>query len=113
MKTYKIVRYDDRERKLEFTFNAISDFEITTGLSLVDMSGNKMGFSTLRAIIWAGLKEDDETLTIKTTGEMLQKALQTGKITLADLGKDITDALIASGILKAKKSKEDKTEGNA
>lgn len=113
MAGHKMVRYDDEDRKLKFTFNSISDFETTTGFSIMDVANGRMGLSVIRALLWAGLKEDDEELTLNKTGEMLQKALESKKTTLTEIGKDISDALIASGILGAKKSKKDKTEGNA
>jgi hypothetical protein len=62
----------DRERTLRFDFNALASFEDATGLSALEpgvwMNPNA---KILRALLWAAMLHEDETITIKEVGAML------------------------------------------
>ena len=66
----------DRERKLCFDFNAMIAYEEATGKSLLEVKNINVLFASptlksLRALLWACLVDDDETLTLKQVGSML------------------------------------------
>lgn len=63
----------DRERTMRLDLNALSDYERVTGKSI--MSGGfaleKMGVPDIRALLWACLVQEDESLTERQVGAML------------------------------------------
>jgi hypothetical protein len=66
----------DKERTLRFDLNAMAAFEEATGKSLFDKDmreemGGKLKAGTLRALLWAMLIDDDETLTLKQVGKWI------------------------------------------
>jgi hypothetical protein len=58
----------DRPRTLKLTFNAFCDAEGVVGHSVLRQD---LGLSEIRALLWAGLKHEDRTLTIQKVGELL------------------------------------------
>lgn len=89
----------DRPRRLRFDFNALADAEEALGKGLaVVLSGDMVGFRTLRALLWAGLKWEDRGLTIERMGQLIQKFIE-GAGTLEALGDAIGKALELSGAL--------------
>lgn len=63
----------DKERTMRMDLNALSDFESMTGKSF--MSGaldlENLALSDIRALLWACLVQDDESLTLRDVGGML------------------------------------------
>jgi hypothetical protein len=63
----------DKERTLRMDLNALSDFESMTGKSF--MSGGldfeNLALADIRALLWACLVQDDESLTLRDVGAML------------------------------------------
>lgn len=91
----------DRERKLRLDFNALADAEEKLGMGVGELfSETRMGFSTIRGLYWAGLRWQDKGLTIERTGKILMKCIQEEKTDLEALGKDLTEAMIAGGLMK-------------
>ena len=97
----------DKKRTLRFDFNALSDIEEQAGYRgiLYLISERSIGFNTLRLMVWGGLRWQDEELTIKQAGEILQKYME-DEGDMQRLGDNIREALIESGLLGKKKSKE-------
>jgi len=69
----------DKQRTMRMDLNALSDYERVTGKSI--MSGgfalDKLAVSDVRALLWAALVQDDESLTERQVGAMLH----TGNLT--------------------------------
>lgn len=64
----------DKTRNLRFDFNALCVLEEELGVSLTDLGDKLTGslrFKDLRAIVWAGLLHEDEGLTLKDVGKLL------------------------------------------
>ncbi len=62
----------DKERNLNFTLNAMIDFEESTGRSLMGQeSMEKMSMKDLRTLLWACLRDDDTELTQEQVGAMV------------------------------------------
>ena len=88
----------DRARKLRFDVNALCDLEATLGQSVgAAFTDGKAGISTLRALLWAGLKWEEPSLTEKKVGEFLQTYLENG---------GTVDQLLISVEKAAKQSKD-------
>ncbi len=84
--------------KLKFDFNAIADIEEKAGAGIGSLfSNDKMGFNTLRLLIWGGMKWQDKTLTLGGAGIGIQNYIQGGG-TVDEMGEKITDAIQASGL---------------
>lgn len=62
----------DKERNLLLDLNAMAAFEETAGKSLMNGAGLKeMGMRDFRALLWACLIHEDESLTIKQVGSLV------------------------------------------
>lgn len=60
----------DKERHLQFDFNALETFEDQIGISMFDLEGN-FSVKVVKAALWAGLLREDEELTLKQVGAMI------------------------------------------
>lgn len=82
MKTVKIAL--DRERELLFDFNAIAVVEEALGQSLLDgATWKKPSVRSTRAMLWAALLHDDDSVRFDDFGRMTQAP----KLTLAQCGR--------------------------
>lgn len=89
----------DKPRKLRYDFNAVADLEDKGGLGIGAMfTEERIGFSSIRLLLWAGLKWQDKGLTLDRVGNMIQAYIEIGN-DLSDLMTKITEALALSGIL--------------
>ncbi|MCL5290561.1 MAG: hypothetical protein M1489_05990 [Firmicutes bacterium] len=62
----------DKERNLLLDLNAMVTFEQETGKSLMEGADlSKMGMIEFRALLWACLIHEDESLTLKNVGAMV------------------------------------------
>lgn len=60
----------DRMRHLRFDLNAMAAYEDETGKSAFSI-GDNINAKSIRALLWASLIHEDETLTIKQVGNMI------------------------------------------
>jgi len=67
-----------RRRNLRFDINALADFEQETGMGFGQLMATRAIFATARALLWAGLKHEDRTLTVDKVGHLLGKYVQRG-----------------------------------
>jgi len=98
----------DRPRNLRFDINAFADAEALIGASVLDVLSTETGllrFSVQRALIWAGLKHEDPSLTPQRVGAMMQIWLESGK-PLADLMKAVNDGILGSGLIRPSDAKD-------
>ncbi|QQK75096.1 hypothetical protein HUG15_05745 [Salicibibacter cibarius] len=104
------VELDGEEKLLRFDFNAMADFEDVMGYGLfAAVQEGQIGFRTIRAFYWAGLKWKEKGLTIDRTGQILGKELNNGT-DLQDLMSPIEKALTNSGIIPDQDEEEDVSE---
>ena len=63
----------DKPRKLRFTLNALSEIEDKLGVSFTEIGEvlKKPKMKDLLVVLWAGLIHEDEDLTIKEVGNMI------------------------------------------
>lgn len=61
----------DKKRTLRFTLNALAEMEDKMGVPLSKMSEVEMGIKTVRTMLWAGLIHEDEDLTEREVGNMV------------------------------------------
>jgi hypothetical protein len=93
-----------RPRHLKFDINAIADVERETKAGFMTIMGqDRIGFDTVRIMIWAGLKHEDPSLTVFKVGEHLQKYITTNKtnmmIAISTFSDAILEALKLSGLI--------------
>ena len=65
----------DKQRHLRFDFNALCALEDELGLSIAKLGNilaGSVGLKDLRAIVWAGLIHEDESLSVKDVGNFLE-----------------------------------------
>lgn len=71
MKEKKLVSIKlDKERHLYFNLNSLEIIEDLTGKSL-DKIGDEMNMKTLKAIVFAGLKHEDKSITLEEVGDII------------------------------------------
>lgn len=89
----------DKERRLRYTFNALCELQTATGRTLDDaLASGSVGFLEVRGIIWAGLIQEDPTLTLIQAGEAIQTYLENGG-SFANLVVRMHEALSVSGLI--------------
>jgi hypothetical protein len=66
----KIIINLDKPRQMIFDLNAMAAFEESTGKSAFDI-GKSVTATNIRALLWATLMHEDDTLTIKDVGKMI------------------------------------------
>jgi len=116
MKPVRVV-LNGEEKRLRFDFNAMADFEEVMGYGLfAALQESQIGFKTIRAFYWAGMRWKEKGLTLERTGNMLSEELSNGT-ELQDLMNPIEKALINSGIIPDQdeqdelESEQDEEEG--
>lgn len=91
-----------RTRNYRYDLNALADFEQEVGMGFGQLMQMKAAFAMVRALLWAGLKHEDRTLSIEYVGELVQDAMNAGA-TLDDLMTDAFEAAVAHGALGKQK----------
>jgi hypothetical protein len=66
----KIIINLDKPREMVFDLNAMAAYEDATGKSAFAISEN-INAGSIRALLWATLMHEDDTLTIKDVGKMI------------------------------------------
>lgn len=59
------------KRSLRFDVNALADFEERTGMGFSQLMHTKAIWAGTRAMLWAGLKHEDNFLTMDRVGELM------------------------------------------
>ena len=91
----------DKPRKLRYRHNDLADLEQTSGKGIGDlMSAHGQTFHGIRLLLAYGLRWSDPKMTPTIAGTLIDGWMQAGN-TLDALNDKITDALKASGYLKA------------
>ena len=83
--------------ELEYTINSVCDLEELTGKDLGD-SLAAGGFASLRAMLWCGLVEHKQGLTVRDAGNLLQMYIKAGG-TMESLVETMTKAVEHAGFL--------------
>ena len=61
----------DKERTLRFTLNSLAELEDAFGVSLSQLGEVELGIKAVRTMLWAGLIHEDEELTERQVGNMV------------------------------------------
>lgn len=64
----------DKSRNLLFNFNAICELEEEIGRPITHLQDSNIGFREIRALLWAGLRHEDPSLTIEDAGNLINEA---------------------------------------
>lgn len=108
---YAEVEFNGEVKLLRFDFNAMADLEehFDKGVASI-MSEERIGFSTIRALFWVGLKWKMKGLTIERVGDMLTEKMDDDEISFMELMDPITKAIKAAGWIKDQPQKEKEDE---
>lgn len=96
----------DKPRRLRFDINNLADAdnELRIGLAAILRTAD-WRIPDTRTLLFHGLREEDQTLTKVKIGALMYAHIQAGG-TLADLNKQIVDALRACGFIREEKKTE-------
>ncbi len=61
----------DKERILKLDLNTMVDFESATGKNMLKLNWQNLSITDTRALLWACLHGEDQTLTLQQVGAML------------------------------------------
>lgn len=61
----------DKVRTIRFTLNSLAELEDKFGVPLSKMGEVELGIKAIRSMLWAGLIHEDEELTEKQVGAMV------------------------------------------
>lgn len=64
-------KYEQRRRTLRYDINALADFEQLTGMGFGQLMQTRAVFATVRALLYAGLKHEDRSLTVEDVGQLM------------------------------------------
>lgn len=103
---YVEVEFRGEVKLLRFDFNALADMEEYFGKGIRSiMQEENIGFRTIRALYWAGLKWKDRGLTIERTGQLIEQKIEDG-VTFQELMQPVVKALGFSGLMSSRAATE-------
>lgn len=106
---YAEVTFGDEVKLIRFDFNALADLEEHFGKGInAIMQEENIGFRTIRALYWAGLKWKERGLTIERAGKLIESKLEDG-VSVQELMEPVVRALRSSGLM-SKRSVEESDE---
>jgi len=110
-KPYVEIVINGNVKIMKFDYNAVADLEEYYGLGIAEIvSKKRIGFSTVRALYWAGLKWKDKGITIQRAGNYINELVKEGQ-TFEELMEPVKEALERSGLFKFNKTDETGEEG--
>jgi hypothetical protein len=97
--------YFDRPRRLKFDINAIADIERETKTGIMSLlQYERLGFDSIRVLLWGGLKHEDRNLTIEKVGNLIQNYAINQKCNLFEaftiFSEKILEGLRESGLIE-------------
>jgi|LSQX01.3.fsa_nt_gb hypothetical protein len=88
-----------KSRKLRYDFNAIADIEEQAGLGIGAMfNETRVGFNSIRLLVWGGLKWQERGLTVERAGRFVGDFIRDGG-TLEELMAKVHTALKQGGLV--------------
>lgn len=69
----------DRTRHMRLGFNQLVELEDTLGRPITELNNN-IGIKDMRAILYVALKQDDPTLTLDQTGDIIDEIIEKNSI---------------------------------
>lgn len=93
----------DRRRKLIFDFNAwdIIAEHLSPDGKTFDPTAMNITYRELPILAYAGLKWEDESLTLEKTKQLLNEAIRQGKLTILQIMTEVTGAMFAQSGVEA------------
>jgi hypothetical protein len=105
-----------RKRNLKFDLNALADFEQMMGMGFAQLMQMKAVFAVARALLWAGLKHEDRTLTLEKVGDLLSRFMREKNGSVDDVLNAAFGAALEQGAMGRAEEPESEPEtpgGNA
>ena len=101
------IELNGKEYTLRYDINSISDLEDKVGKGLFTMiQPEKIGISTCRALLWAGIKHTNKYLELKDVGVLMNSHLQNGG-DFKNLINKVMEGIKESGLLGKQEIEED------
>lgn len=92
----------DKPRKLRYDMLAMADLEDAMGKGFFPMLREDAGFKFAMHLVWAGLKWQDDDLTPRDVGKLIQKhVIDEGKGSVLTVIRAAMRAVTRSGVLQA------------
>ena len=109
--SYVLIELGGKTRRLKYTYNSTCDIEDKANAGIPELlSEKRIGFSTIRLLVWGGLKWENRGITIEAVGNMIEQYIDDGG-DIAILMGFVAEALEKSKVLGGKS--EGKTETGA
>jgi len=105
----------DKHRNLRYDFNAGMDIENTMGVlwGAIPLIAAKGSIKLTVAMLWAGLKWEDESLTMKDAADLATLWCEKSGGKFGDLNDVLINAIIKSGLLNEPKESEGAGQGES
>lgn len=85
---------------LRYDFNALADLEEKAGQGVGSLfSEGRLGFNTIRLLVWAGCKWQNKNLTLEQAGQAIQDYVVSGN-SMDALANTILDEIQKSGLFE-------------
>ncbi len=92
------IEIDGKVKRLRYDFNALADIEERAGAGIGSLfNESRIGFSTIRLLIWGGLKHEDRGLTLERAGQLVKQMIDEG-YDFEQVAGLINEALQVSGL---------------
>ena len=104
----------DRERRIKYGHNALCEFENAMGkpIGASLTSEEQIGFSTIRALLWAGLLGEDPTLSLEQAGSLIDYVPENEASEIHDRARYVADRCLLAFTAQHPKAKK-KTRAKA
>jgi len=104
----------DYERRIKYGHNALCEFENAMGkpIGASLTSEEQIGFSTIRALLWAGLLWEEPTLTLEQAGSLIDYVPEEEATEIHDRARYVADRCLLAFTAQHPKAKK-KTRAKA
>ena len=92
----------NKTRRLKFTYNSVCDIEekAKAGIAAL-LTEEKIGFNTMRLLVWGGMKWENRGLTVEVVGNLIEEYIENGG-SMVDLMGSVAEALEKCKVVGAK-----------
>jgi hypothetical protein len=100
----------DKPRNLRFSINALADLEQHLGIGPAQIfEEGRVGFLTIRGLLWAGLRWEDKRLTPERVGDLIETFIEKGG-SLEGLMEPVSRALNSSGVIRVQQADSEESD---
>lgn len=95
----------DKTRALSMGLAEMSEIEafFDKGMSQV-FGSSRVGIQVILVSLWVCLKAEDSSLTLAKVTSLVEESIESGKVTIEDLGSKLNELVTSSGLFAEKKA---------